>query len=214
MMLVSGNRAARDSIQSRMQSMARAQVLDGDPRENVRMFMLFYLTPRFLTTNPVLGQGPLEWPSGSGGGVDPNSGPEIKAAPQLPGWVTHYLNDIVWVAFLGAYGLAGIAALGFLFGSVGFAANRLRNAGLCPEYTMAGQLVLVLLAIFVVSGFFSQEIIARDTIPIFWCLAGMVLSIAAREGLIGKMSKRRQRQHDDHCDYGDLQSAPLAAQGL
>ncbi len=183
-MAVASNRTMRDSLETRMQSMESAQVIDGDPRENVRLFMLVYLTPRFLVTDPVLGQGPLESPQGKS--LDPSSGPQIKAAPQLPGWVTHYINDVVWLAFFGAYGLAGLVAYGAVLWVVGLASNRLRKARICPEYTVLGQMMLVFLAIFVVSGFFSQEIIARDTIPIFWCLAGMALSIAGREGLIGK----------------------------
>jgi hypothetical protein len=174
----------RGSFEERLTTLTEAATVNGDPRDNMRLFMTVMLTPRFLSDYPLLGQGPFEWPAGtSGGQPDFNSGPVVKAAPQLPGWVTHYLNDVVWVAFLGSYGCLGLLAFGSLFWKIGAAAYRLRKSRHRPDCSILGQACLTMMVLFIVSGLFSQEIIARDTIPTFWCIVGMVFSISTKSAL-------------------------------
>ena len=161
----------------RFRSLAQAEVLNGDPQQNIRMFMIVYLVPRILASTPVIGQGPLEWPRGAGGSSVASLGPQLKAAPQLPGWVTHYLNDVVWIAFFSAYGLLGLLGLCILYGTIYHHALRLNEIFLDPEYIALARFVMGSMCLFALAGFFSQEVVARDTVPVLWCSAGMMLSL-------------------------------------
>ena len=79
---------------------------------------------------------------------------------------------------LGLYGCLGLTAFGWVFWSIGAAANRVRKRKLNPEGVVLAQACIVAIVVFVISGFFSLEMISRDCIPVFWVLAGMVFSLA------------------------------------
>jgi len=167
------------SLRDRVASAFNREALTGDPTANIRLFMTLELTPRFLNAYPFFGQGPiLPADAVPVGETDTSLGPTLKAAPNLPGWVTFYLPDVVWLLVLGLYGCAGLTAFGFLFWSIATAARKVVRDNWNSESTIAAQACLVMIVLFVMSGFFSEEIIARDMIPIFWTVAGMILSLA------------------------------------
>lgn len=171
--------ALSSSLQARVASGLSQEVLTGDPSENIRLFMTLELTPRFLSTYPYFGQGPI--PPGQAQNPDERDngvGPLLKAAPDMPGWVTYFLPDVVWLLVLGFYGCVGLAAFGIIFGSIIVTARTVARVGQDPAGTNLAHACVVLVVLFALSGFFSEEIIARDVIPIFWTVAGTVMSLA------------------------------------
>lgn len=158
--------------------------LEGDPNANIRLYMTVELVPRFLTTYPFFGQGPLA-PSDRipVGETDRSLGPSLKAAPNLPGEVTFFFEDIVWVVVLGLYGCIGLAAFWYVLWFIAAAANRIRKKELGTEESLLAQACLASVFVFMVSGFFSLEMISRDCIPVFWVLVGMVFSLASKSTL-------------------------------
>ena len=78
---------------------------------------------------------------------------------------------------LGLYGCAGLIAFGYVFWTIVAAARKVIRENANPESVAFAQACLVLSVAVVLSGFFSEEVIARDTIPIFWTFAGMILSL-------------------------------------
>ena len=168
------------ALKDRLETIISPEVLEGDPAANIRLYVTMELTPRFLSSYPLFGQGPIA-PSDTVqfGETDTSLGPPLKAAPDLPGWVTFFFGDVVWVMVLGLYGCFGLAAFGYVLWSIAAAANRVQKEKPSAESVVLAQTCLAVLAVFVVSGFFTLEMIARDTVPVFWTLAGMVFSLAA-----------------------------------
>jgi hypothetical protein len=160
-----------------------AEQLDLGNVENMRLIMTMELTPRFLSAYPFFGQGPIA-PSDAVqfGETDESKGPPLKAAPDLPPQATIYLGDVPWVMILGLYGCFGLAAFGFVLWSIAAAANRVRTKVSHPAGVALAQACLATIVPFVVSGFFSEEMVTRDTIPVFWALAGIVFSLAMNVG--------------------------------
>jgi hypothetical protein len=165
-------------LRERIASIVSPDVVGGDPDANIRLYMTLVLTPRFLSAYPFFGQGPIAAadavPLGS---EDRSLGPQLKAAPDLPGWVTFFIGDVVWVLILGLYGCCGLAAFGFIFWTIAVIANSVRKTATVPEELALAQVCLVGVVIFFASGLFSLEMIARDTIPVFWAIAGIILSL-------------------------------------
>lgn len=174
--------ALSSSLQSRVASGLSQGVFTGDPSENIRLFMTIELTPRFLSSYPYFGQGPV--PADEGGGPDQkdaSTGPRLKAAPDMPGWVTYFLGDVVWLFVLGFYGCVGLVAFGIVFGSIVVTARKAAvraNRDLASVNLAHASIVLVV--VFTISGFFGEEIIARDVIPILWTVSGAVMSLATK----------------------------------
>ncbi len=167
------------AIRGRVASVVSPDVVGGDPDANVRLFMTLTLTPRFLAADPLFGQGPIPASEAAPVGSDDQSlGPTLKAAPEMPGWVTFHLGDVVWVMVLGLYGCLGLIAFGAVFAALVRAAMRVRASAQNPEIVAAAESCLIAAILFLLAGFFSQEIISRDTIPVFWALAGTVLSLS------------------------------------
>jgi hypothetical protein len=169
------------AFEDRVATIVTPEVLEGDPAANMRLYITLILPPRFLKSYPLFGQGPIA-PSDAVqfGETDTGMGPPLKAAPELPGVVTYYLEDVVWVMILGLYGCCGLTAFGYVLWSIAAAANKVRKQSLGAETTALAQACLVAIVIFVLSGFFSEEMVARDCIPVFWVLAGMVFSLASK----------------------------------
>jgi hypothetical protein len=168
-----------EALEERIATVMSPDVLGGDPAANIRLYMAMELTPRFLSAYPFFGQGPIAASDAvQFGDTDTSMGPTLKAAPDLPGIATFYFGDVVWVMVLGLYGCFGLAAFGYVFWSIVVAANRVRKEKPNAESVVLAQVCLVMIVVFVVSGFFSLEVIARDTVPAFWMLAGMVLSLS------------------------------------
>ena len=179
--------AFSSSLQARVASGLSLEVLTGDPNENMRLFMTLELAPRFLNTYPYFGQGPV--PPGQAENPDKKSnadGPILKAAPDMPGWVTYFLSDVVWLLVLGFYGCAGLVAFGTVFASMIVTARTVARVGRDPASVNLAHACVVLVVLFALSGYFSEEIIARDVIPIFWTVAGTVMSLAAKPLSLGK----------------------------
>jgi hypothetical protein len=166
-------------FEERLASIVSPDVLAGDQAANIRLYIAMELTPRFLSAYPLFGQGPIA-PSDKAafGDLDNSQGPPLKAAPDLPGEITFFFGDVVWVMVLGLYGCFGLAAFGYVFWSIAAAANRVRKEKPNGEGVVLAEACLVMIVVSVASGFFSLEMIARDTIPVFWLLAGMVFSLA------------------------------------
>lgn len=169
------------AFEERVATSITPDVLEGDPAANMRLYMMLILPPRFLGAYPLFGQGPIAPAEAvQAGETDTGTGPTLKAAPELPGIVTYFLPDVVWVMILGLYGSFGLAAFGYVLWSIGAAANKVRKESAYNEGTVLGQVCLAMIVIFATSGFFSEEMVARDCIPVFWVLAGMVFSIASK----------------------------------
>jgi len=178
-LLVLAIAASNGSLRDRIGSSFSQQSLAGDPIANIRLFMTLELTPRFLRAYPFFGQGPIPPDQAvQPGEQDTSKGPALKAAPELPGWVTFYLADVVWIMVLGLYGCVGLAAFGYVFWTIAAAARKVIRENRNPESVAAARACLVLIVVTVLSGFFSEEVIARDMIPVFWVFAGMILSLA------------------------------------
>ena len=74
-------------------------------------------------------------------------------------------------------------ALGYCsygIGMIGAAANKVRKNASNPHELALAHACIIAVAVFVASGFFSEEMIARDCIPVFWLLAGLTLSSATK----------------------------------
>ena len=152
--------------------------LDSESPANMRLLMTVELTPRFLSAYPFFGQGPIAASDAVPfGDTDPYRGVPLKAAPDLPPQFTRDLGDVVWVMILGLYGCFGLAAFAFVLWSIAAAADRVRRRQSSSGAVVLAQACLVSIVPFVVSGFFSEEMVTRDTIPVFWTLAGLVLSL-------------------------------------
>jgi hypothetical protein len=169
------------AFEDRVATIVTPEVLEGDPAANMRLYITLILPPRFLKSYPFFGQGPIA-PSDvvQFGETDTGMGPPLKAAPELPGFVTYYLGDVVWVMILGLYGCCGLTAFGYVLWSIAAAANKVRKQSLSAEATALAQACLATIVVFVLSGFFSEEMVARDCIPVFWVLAGLVFSLAMK----------------------------------
>jgi hypothetical protein len=182
-------------IAQRVASIANPAVVEGSPTENIRLYMTLVLPPRFLASYPFFGQGPIppsdEAPTGP---FDPSQGPTLKAAPELPGWVTAFVRDVVWVLILGLYGILGVMAFFFVFWTVAKKAREVRKNTDIPEAAAIAEACIVAVVVFLLGGFFSLEIIARDTIPAFWTLAGIVLSVYSSLSLAPEAEKRRNEK--------------------
>jgi hypothetical protein len=164
-----------------------ANLLESDRPENMRLLMTVNLTPRFLAAYPLFGQGPIALSDAvQSGDTDTSHGPPLKAAPDFPPELTFYLGDVVWVMILGLYGCCGLAAFGFVLWKVAATANRVRKNESNPEYAALARACLAIIVAFVVSGFFSEEMIARDTIPVFWTVAGLVLMAHSEDRMRGR----------------------------
>jgi len=175
------NRGFDAAFEDRVATMTSLDQLESDRPENMRLLMTMELTPRFLSAYPLFGQGPIAPSDTVGfGETDTALGPPLKAAPDLPPQATFYLGDVVWVMVLGLYGCLGLAAFAYVFWSIAAAANKVRKKESTPAGVILAQACLVTIILFVVSGFFSEEMIARDSIPVFWTLAGMVFSLAIK----------------------------------
>jgi hypothetical protein len=174
---------ANSALSNRVTSIANPAVLEGDPVSNIRLYMSLLLPPRFLASYPFFGQGPIppedDVPAGA---FDPNQGPILKAAPELPGWATAFVRDVVWVLILGIYGLFGLMAFFFVLWTAAKIALKVRRDARSPEVAAVAEACVVSVLIFFLGGFFSLEIIARDTIPVFWVLAGIVMSLHSALG--------------------------------
>lgn len=168
------------AIRARVASVVSPEVVGGDPAANIRLFLTLVLPPRFLHATPFFGQGPIAaedvLPVGTG---YISQGPEFKAAPDVPRWATVYIGDVVWVMILGLYGCCGLAAFGWVLWKIGKATNKIRKASSIAEFKALAEATLVALVALTISGMFSLEIISRDTVPVFWVLSGMILSLAA-----------------------------------
>ena len=171
-----------EPVKKRIASVTDSSVLAGEQSENVRLYMILLLTPKFMETFPFFGQGPIDQAEKvSLGESDVSLGPSFKAAPEMPGWATFYAGDVVWLMILGLYGCCGLAAMAFVFCKIFLAARILANLpqNKNPEgVQICANVTMILIGVVVSAGFFSQEIIARDTIPIFWALSGFLLSYA------------------------------------
>jgi hypothetical protein len=164
-------------LRERLASLGSSDVVAGDPDANIRLYMTLVLTPRFLSAYPFFGQGPFAATEIIPIGTDDRSlGPQMKAAPDLPGWATFFIGDVVWVMILGLYGCFGLIAFGSVFWSIAKNANMLRKTSQHPLTIALAQACIVAVVLFIVSGFFSEEMIARDAIPVFWSIAGITLS--------------------------------------
>ncbi len=166
-------------VVQRIASIGDPATVSGDPRADMRMYMTLILPPRFLAAYPFFGQGPIPAsetvPADSD---DQNVGPRMRAAPELSGYVTHFLGDVVWVMVLGLYGLCGVAALFYVFWTIMKLAAKVRKEADNAAVKAIAEACILAVVLFLLCGFFSEEIIARDTIPVFWALSGMVLSLA------------------------------------
>src|SRR5208283_587389 len=76
------------------------------------------------------------------------------------------------------YGLCGVAALFYVFWTIMKLAAKVRKEADNAEVKAIAEACILAVVLFLLCGFFSEEIIARDTIPVFWALSGMVLSLA------------------------------------
>ena len=193
--------ALSPSMQKRIISSFAPSVIQGDPYANVRMYMTVTLTPRFLRAYPFFGQGPFSAdemiPAGANATDYSDWGPTMKAAPEIPGWITYFIADVVWVMVLGLYGCFGLAAFMLVFGTIARQAIRLSKVSTDSTLIALGRACTVTTVLVLVSGFFGEEMIDRDTIPVFWYLAGIVFSLADgleinhRGGAQGKASVSR-----------------------
>jgi len=168
------------AFEARLASITSPETWNSDSVYDVRFYNIMTLPPLFLRAYPFFGQGPIA-PSDAnqfGQHEDTQMGPPIKAAPNLPGIARFTLTDVPWLLILGLYGCCGLAAFGYVFWSIAAAANKVRKEESNPQNIVLAQACLVAVVVFVVSGFFSLEMIARDTVPVFWFLAGLVLSSA------------------------------------
>lgn len=158
--------------------------LSGDPGENIRLFFVLTLPVRFLSTAPVLGMGP--------GAIAPTnelraigedtSAPTPAVMSDIPDDLLVFITDVVWVVALGTYGLAGLAAIALVFARIVREALLLRKGAASPEARLLAEVVITWTVALILAGFFSMEIIARDTVPIFWLFAGAVFALK-RQGL-------------------------------
>jgi hypothetical protein len=155
--------------------------LKGDPAENVRLFFLLELPGRFLSTAPVLGMGP--------GAIAPTS--ELRALgdrhaagndimSDIPDDLLVFISDVVWLVALGTYGIAGLLAIAYVFTTIVLESIRLRKQVASPEARLLAEVVVTWTGVLILAGFFSMEIIARDTVPVFWIFAGAVFAMRAK----------------------------------
>jgi hypothetical protein len=70
-------------------------------------------------------------------------------------------------------------------------AQEVRRTAGTPEIAAIAEACIVAVVVFLLGGFFSLEIIARDTIPVFWTLAGTVLSVYSSLSLAPGAEKRQ-----------------------
>jgi hypothetical protein len=188
-------RSIGSAFEGRIASAFSQQSLAGDRAANARLYLTMELTPRFLRANPLFGQGPVEESElAPTEGRNTFLGPQLRAAPDVPRDATFFFGDVVWVMILGLYGCAGLATFGWVFWFIGAAANKVRKRKSNPEGVAIAQACLVTLAAFVISGFFSMEMISRDCIPVFWVLAGMIFSLATNP-------PRRVQIFDHHVGF-------------
>lgn len=166
----------------RLQTIVAPEVIEGDPAANIRLYMTLALPPRFIEVHPFFGQGPIDPADAVGfGDEDPSLGPPLKAVPELPPIATFYLGDVVWVMVLGLYGCFGLASFAYVLWTIGRIANRVRTQTTSIHFQALAQACLALILVFLLSGFFSEEIFARECIPPFWFISGLVLSLGARD---------------------------------
>lgn len=188
-------------LQKRILSVTDASVLDGDHSENIRLFMITALVPMFMNSYPLFGQGPFD-PSEktSLGESDTALGPTFKGAADVPGWATFYAGDVVWLMTLALYGCCGLVSTVSVYLCIIIASIRLSwnvSKEEHGELKLFSHVIAVLVGVVLLSGFFSQEIIARDTIPTFWALCGFLLAIASQadaEVLVEKADLHFQRR--------------------
>lgn len=172
-------RVAYPELEERLATVVDPDVMATDSTANIRFFIMAALPPRFLTSYPLFGQGPIVMDKNQYGDErDIWLAPPLKGAPDLPGVLTYYLADVVWVMILGFYGLAGLAGFFYLFWMIARSANRIRNEEKDPKEQMLAQVCLSVMAAYIISGFFSEEMVARDCIPVFWVLAGLTMSLS------------------------------------
>jgi len=175
------------AFQDRLQTLTSTGTLHGDRTANIRLYMILQLTPRFLTSFPFFGQGPITQSDAIPiGEKNTSRGIPLKAAPDLTGSETFYFGDVVWVMILGLYGGCGVVAFGYVFWSMAAAANKVRKGKQNLENIVLAQACVISVCVLVTSGFFSLEMIARDCTPIVWFLAGMVMSLATNPRLSGR----------------------------
>jgi O-antigen ligase len=153
--------------------------MKGDPTENVRLFFLLVLPGRFLSTAPVLGMGPGAIAPTSElrvlGEGSPSNGSGITS--DIPEDLVVFITDVVWIVALGTYGLAGLLAIAYVFASILREALALRRAVELPEARLLAEVVIAWTVALILAGFFSMEVIARDTVPVFWLFVGAVFAL-------------------------------------
>jgi hypothetical protein len=165
--------------------------LSGAPWANVRLFLVREYTREVLADGFLLGRGP--------GSVSRASElvyllPGLTLPEPAPGALSRsdlmFLGDVVWLLVFGSYGIVGLAALWYVFWVVAARAARLvrlKHAEAC----WLGTVALAWTTMVVVAGFFSLEIIARDTMPVFWLLVGSFLRSVPSPYKIGRSSLPR-----------------------
>jgi len=165
--------------------------LSGAPSANVRLFLVREYTREVLAEGFLLGRGP--------GSVSRASElmyllPRLtlpEPAPSALSWSDlMFLGDVVWLLVFGSYGIVGLAALWYVFWVVAARAARLvrlKHAEACWLGTVGPAWTAMVL----VAGFFSLEIVARDTVPVFWLLVGELFRSVASPYKIGRSSLSR-----------------------
>ena len=168
------------AFEDRLASITSPETWNKDSVYDVRFYNMMILPPLFLKAYPFFGQGPITPSDANQFGMHEDTiwGPPIKAAPDLPGIARFTFGDVPWLMIMGLYGCCGLAAFGNVYWSIATACNRVRKGKSNHEGVELANVCLAAAAVIVVSGFFSLEMIARDTVPVFWFLAGMVFSSA------------------------------------
>ena len=176
-----GKQNGESSLQRKMASSITSESLSGDPNANVRLYLIKNLPPRFLRYSPFIGEGPGSAdPSAPMPGMAAEYIYDFHATAHIPRWTMFYLGDVVWVFLLGLYGCCGLAAYALILGAVVWAAYRVLRGGRPLHEAILADACLTLILVYVLTGFFSLTVVARDTIPIFWVVVGVVLSVSCR----------------------------------
>jgi hypothetical protein len=155
------------------------------PQENVRLYLLQQLPPRFLSLSPFLGFGPAKLlPDTDIPFVQTEDLFNPDTAPDIPLGVLIYAGDVSWLEILGCYGCLGVAAMLYLYATVAKQAFDVRKRAASPSVLVLAEVCIAWFAVLTVGGFFGADTIARDTVPALWIVAGVVLSQTGRRMLV------------------------------
>jgi hypothetical protein len=147
---------------------------------NYRLYLLFVISFRVLSQSPVLGLGPGTF--GSALTLMPGEALYQKLGMSRD-YATLFAADSNWTTIMAQTGLLGLCC--FLFVVFGMAAYSVRALRRTSDPVLRGLCLaqVGLTALLVVAGFFGPFFESRHTSFYFWAVSGMVVGLAASQGM-------------------------------